>query len=155
MNVLHPKVEGQPPDRLFVLLGRDVGHERKILHQAAAFTLGGVRGAHHPPLGGLERAGTAHFPRLLKLAREARHHPQDGDVREAGQHLGDARALHLEALEGPVAAGDGVGEAVGDLVLSHVSHNVELRRPLLGYGLVRDPLQLGVELLEEVLKEER
>ena len=154
MDVLHAQVEGESLDRFLVLLRGDVGHEGQVLHQSAPFPLGGVRGAHHPPLGGLEGAGAAHLPRLLELAREAGHHPKDGDEGEAGEDLGDARPLHLEALQRPVAARDGIGEPVGDLVLAHVADNVKLGCPLLGDGLVGDPFELRVELLEEVLEEE-
>lgn len=49
---------------------------------------------------------------------------------------------------------DGVNHAVCDLVLPHVFHHVKLGRSLLGYDLVSDLLQLGVELLKEILKQQ-
>ena len=51
--------------------------------------------------------------------------------------------------------GYGVDHAVGDLVLPHVLHHVKLSRSLLGNDLVSDFLQLGVELLEEIFKQQR
>jgi len=68
--------------------------------------------------------------------------------------VGDALALHLEALDDPVACGDGVDEAVGDQVLANVLDDVELGGALLGDVLLGDVLQLGVEPLEEIFEEE-
>ncbi len=68
--------------------------------------------------------------------------------------MGDALALHLEALDDPVACGDGVDEAVGDQVLANVLDDVELGGALLGDVLFGDVLQLGVEPLEEIFEEE-
>ena len=67
---------------------------------------------------------------------------ESGDVGEAREDLCDAGTVHLEPLHGPVARGDGVGKAIGDLILTHVTYNVELRDTLLGDGLVCDPFQL-------------
>ena len=77
---------------------------------------------------------------------------ESGDVGESREDLSDASAVHLESFDRPVAGGDGVGEAVGDLILTHVAHDVELRDTLLGDGLVCDPFQLRVELLKEIFE---
>ena len=78
---------------------------------------------------------------------------ESGDVREAGEDLRDTGSIHLESLHRPVACGDGIGEAIGDLILAHVTHNIKLRDTLLGDGLVCDPFQLNIELLEEIFKQ--
>lgn len=43
------------------LVGGDVGHQREVLDEAARLSLGGVRGAEHAPLAGLERTGAGHL----------------------------------------------------------------------------------------------
>ena len=75
------------------------------------------------------------------------------DVREAGEDLRDTGTVHLESLHRPVARGDGIDKAIGDLILTHVTDDVELRDMLLGDGLVCNPLQLNIELLEEIFKQ--
>lgn len=130
-------------------------HQSQVFHEAACLSLGGIGGAQHPPLGGLKRTGSAHFPCLLELARYPSHVTQSGDVGEAREDLCDAGAVHLESLDRPVSRGDGVLETHRDLVLTDVTHNVKLSGTLLGNGLVSDPLQLKVELLEEVFEQER
>lgn len=50
---------------------------------------------------------------------------------------------------------DGVNHAVGDLVLSHVLHHIKLSCSLFGDDLVSDLLQLRVELLKQILKQQR
>ena len=154
LDVLHAEIKGQASDRLLFLIGRDVGHQREVLDQATGFTLRSVRGAEHPPLGGLEGAGPAHLSRLFELAGDAGHVTESGYEGEAGENLGDPGPIHLESLYGPVAGGYGVGESVGNLILAHVPHDVELRGPLPGNGVIGDPLQLGVEFLEEVLEQQ-
>jgi len=66
------------------------------------------------------------------------------------QHENRSRGRGLALTHG----GYGVDHAVGDLVLPHVLDHIELRRPLLGDDLVGDLLQLGVELLEQVFKQQ-
>lgn len=51
--------------------------------------------------------------------------------------------------------GYGVDHSVGDLILPHVFHHVELSRPLLGDDLVGDFLQLRVELFKQIFKQQR
>ena len=41
--------------------GGDVSHEREVLDQAAALSLGRVCWAKHAPLAGVQRAGAAHL----------------------------------------------------------------------------------------------
>lgn len=52
-------------------------------------------------------------------------------------------------------SGYGVDHSVGDLILPHVFHHVELSRPLLGDDLVGDFLQLRVELFKQIFKQQR
>ena len=77
------------------------------------------------------------------------------DEGEAGQDLGDPGSVQFEALDGPVPAGDGMGQTHSDLVLPHVSYNVKHCSPGLRNGLVGYSFQLKVEFLEEVFKQER
>ena len=44
-----------------------MGHEGEVLDEAATLALGRVAGTEHAPLRGLQRPGTAHLTRLLKL----------------------------------------------------------------------------------------
>ncbi len=46
-----------------------------------------------------------------------------------------------------------MGQAHGDLILSHVTNDVKLSGSLLWDGLVCNPLQLKVEFFEEIFEE--
>ena len=70
-------------------------------------------------------------------------------------HLCDSRSVHLESLHRPVARGDGHNKPIGDLVLSHVPHNVKLGSSLLWDGHIGNPLQFVIELFEEIFKQQR
>ena len=63
----------------------------------------GVWGAEHTPLRWLQGARTAHFPCLLKLARDSRHHAETGYIGETRQYLGHTRTVHLKSLYDPVS----------------------------------------------------
>lgn len=52
-------------------------------------------------------------------------------------------------------SGYGIDHSVGDLILPHVFHHVELSCPLLGDDLVGDFLQLRVELFKQIFKQQR
>ncbi len=75
--------------------------------------------------------------------------------RKAGQDLRHACTVQLEAFDGPVATGDGMGQSHGDLVLPHVADNVEHCRARFGDRLVCYSLELKIELLEEIFKQQR
>lgn len=49
----------------------------------------------------------------------------------------------------------GVDHAVSDLILPHVLHHVKLRCSLLWDDLISDFLQLRVELLKQIFKQQR
>jgi hypothetical protein len=70
--------------------------------------------------------------------------------------VGDAGSLHLESLERPVAGRDRADEAGGDEVAVHPERleRVELGRSVrLLEDLIDVKLEVGVELLEKVLKQ--
>ena len=100
-----------------------------------------------------ERARSRHLAGLLELRHDARHVTESRDEREAGERLRHPRALHLEALHRPVARRDRVDETVGEDVLAdHARRVVQLAlRVHLAQRLVRVALEVGAELLEEVL----
>ena len=146
----------QRANRLLLVVRGDVRHEGEVFHEAARLPLRGVARAQHPPLARLQRPGARDFARLLKLARDARHHPERGDERETAQDLRHALALHPEPLHRPVSAADGVLEAVGERVLADALEDVELRRAVrLAQHRVRLALQIGVQALEAVLEQQR
>ena len=147
--------EANVPDRNLLDIGRDVGHEREVLHESARLPLGRVARAQHAPLTRLERSRSRDLSRLLELGRDARHHAEGRDEREAREDVGDPGALHLEALEGPVAGRDGAHEPLRDPVAVQLEllDRVELGRALrLLEDLVNVRLEVVVELLEQVLE---
>lgn len=151
----------------------------------AHLSLRSVRGTQHAPLGRLQRAWPANLPGLLELGRDPGHHAERWNKGEPRQDLGDALPVHLESFQRPVAlwtesslptttfvdSGElslhpltqkapthgryGVDHAVGDLILPHVFDHVELCCSLFGNDLVCDLLQLWVEFLKEIFKEQR
>jgi len=169
-------MECEAGNGLLLLVRGDVGHEREVLDEAASLAFGCVRGAQHSKLRGLQRTGTRDLASLFKLRRDARHHAQCRDERQARQDLRDPSTLHLEALDRPVSScptgvntnrtsqalklpgRDGVDEAVRDRVLLQLEQtgDIQLLDAIwLGEDLVNALLELGVELFEQVLKQQR
>ena len=87
--------------------------------------------------------------------RQCSQQPHSGEGVPSGP---DSQWRWHSALSSPDAqqthSGDGIDHAIGDLVLPHVLHHVELSGPLLGDDLVGDFLQLRVELLKQVFKQQ-
>lgn len=59
----------------------------EVLDEAAAFSLGGVRGAEHTPLAGLQSAGPRDLALFLELGVHPRHHAQGRDEAQPREHL--------------------------------------------------------------------
>lgn len=150
--------EADVPDGLLVNIGRDVGHEGEVLDEATGFSLGRVARAQHAPLARLERTRSTDLARLLELGRDARHHAERRDERQAAEDVRDAGALHLEPLERPVARRDGAHKALRDAITVELEllDRVKLGRAVgLLEDLVNVRLEVVVELLEQVLEQER
>lgn len=150
--------EGQMNDGPFVYVGRDVGHEGQILDETARFTLWCVAWTKHAPLRGLESSWTRDFSGFLELRGNAGHHAESCNVGQAGEDMGDAGALHSEALDGPVACGDGAHESGGDVVAVHeeLLEGVKLFGALCLFERFVDVhFELRVELFKEVFEHER
>ena len=128
-----------------------MGHERQILDEATGLSLGRITRAQHAPLTRLEGPRAGHFARLFKLGRNARHHPQRRDERQAREDVGDARAFHLEPLEGPVARRDGADEPLGDAVAVELEllDGVEFRGAV---GLFENLVNVGLEVVVELFE---
>ena len=73
---LRAQRERELPQGLLLVVRGDVRHEREVFHEPARLPLRGVARAEHAPLRRLQRARAGDFPRLFKLARNPRHHPQ-------------------------------------------------------------------------------
>ena len=132
-------------------------HKRKVLHQPTRLPFRRIARAQHAPLTRLQRTRPTDLPRLLELGRDARHHPQRRDEREATEDVRDSRTVHLEPLEGPVSCRNGAHEASSDVVALelHGGEGVKLGRARgLLQHLVNGRLQVRVERLEEVLEEQ-
>ena len=148
--------EADVPNRLLLDIRRDVGHEGEVLDESARLSFGGITRAEDTPLTRLERTRTRDLPRLLELRRDPRHHPKRRDERQPREDMGNARALHLEPLERPVARRDRSHKALRDAVAVELEllDRVELGRAVdLLENLVDVGLEVVVELLEEVLEE--
>mmetsp|Transcript_3878 Transcript_3878/g.13448 ORF Transcript_3878/g.13448 Transcript_3878/m.13448 type:complete len:241 (+) Transcript_3878:1468-2190(+) len=105
---LRAQRERELPQRLLLVVRGDVRHEREVFHEPARLPLRGVARAEHAPLRRLQRARAGDFPRLFKLARNPRHHPQRAYERQATQDLRHALPLHAKPLHRPVSAADRV-----------------------------------------------
>lgn len=55
----------------------------------------------------------------------------------------------------PTHCGYGIDHAVGDLILPHVFDHIKLCCPLFGDDLISNFLQLRVELLKQIFKQQR
>ncbi|GIX62066.1 U5 small nuclear ribonucleoprotein-specific helicase [Babesia caballi] len=117
-------LDAEPVDELdqalYVAVGGHVVHQAQVLHEATALALGGVTRTDEAELRGLQRARLAHLAALFELRVSLGHHAQARNVREARQNLRYAAALDAEALDVPVASGDGGLHAAGDYVSRQV-----------------------------------
>mmetsp|Transcript_10499 Transcript_10499/g.18562 ORF Transcript_10499/g.18562 Transcript_10499/m.18562 type:complete len:356 (+) Transcript_10499:2290-3357(+) len=154
-HVLHPQVQAGAQHRPLLRVACHMREECKVFDKSAGLALRGVGGAEDAPLRGLQRAGAGDLLALLELRVHAGHHAHAAHVGQPVQHLADAGALHLEALEHPVPGSDAVHEALGNGVRPDGLNDVEGGRAVcLGEHHVGLAGQFGVEALEEVLEQQ-
>mmetsp|Transcript_106398 Transcript_106398/g.297935 ORF Transcript_106398/g.297935 Transcript_106398/m.297935 type:complete len:308 (-) Transcript_106398:1329-2252(-) len=165
-GVLDPQAEAYRAEGLLALARGDVRQQGEVLHEAALLALGGVRGAQHAPLRGLQRPGPGDLAILGEGGLDAHHGADAGHVGEAGEHLRHPGPLDPVPLDVPVPRGDRVVHGLGEPrpVRPQLEH-VWVRRQVpaaprtglvpLGEVEVRLLLKLRVHVLELVLEEHR